>query len=78
MLCFVYKAGKPNSRMKREAFLQVVSKESIEDFLRYTQSPVSEPVDTFITSGVIGLVQVQKSCDKGTETVCLALADVWE
>ncbi|NXO24517.1 CNDG2 protein, partial [Cisticola juncidis] len=25
--------------MKREAFLQVVSKESIEDFLRYTQSP---------------------------------------
>lgn len=29
--------------MKREAFLQVVSKESIEDFLRYTQSPVSKP-----------------------------------
>ncbi|XP_032913613.1 condensin-2 complex subunit G2 [Catharus ustulatus] len=25
--------------MKREAFLQVVSKESIEDFLRYTQNP---------------------------------------
>ncbi|XP_066056812.1 condensin-2 complex subunit G2 isoform X2 [Chamaea fasciata] len=28
-----------NSRMKREAFLQVVSKESIEDFLRYTHNP---------------------------------------
>ncbi|NXN84882.1 CNDG2 protein, partial [Bombycilla garrulus] len=27
--------------MKREAFLQIVSKESIEDFLRYTQSPKS-------------------------------------
>ncbi|XP_063271825.1 condensin-2 complex subunit G2 [Prinia subflava] len=32
--------------MKREAFLQVVSKESIEDFLRYTQSP-KNTVDHF-------------------------------
>lgn len=29
--------------MRREAFLQVVSKESVEDFLRYTQNPVSKP-----------------------------------
>lgn len=68
MLCFGYKVGKTNSRMKREEFLQVVSKESIEDFLRYTQSPVSEPVWTFITSGVISLMQ--KSCDRGTENIC--------
>ncbi|XP_009474270.1 PREDICTED: condensin-2 complex subunit G2 [Nipponia nippon] len=32
--------------MKREAFLQVVSKESIEDFLRYTQNP-KNPFDPF-------------------------------
>ncbi|XP_039936835.1 condensin-2 complex subunit G2 [Hirundo rustica] len=32
--------------MKREAFLQVVSKESIEDFLRYTQNP-KNPFDHF-------------------------------
>ncbi|NWV64047.1 CNDG2 protein, partial [Malurus elegans] len=32
--------------MKREAFLQVVSKESIEEFLRYTQSP-KNPFDPF-------------------------------
>lgn len=50
MLPFVYKVRKTNSRMKREAFLQVVSKESIEDFLRYTQNPVSEPVYAYITS----------------------------
>lgn len=47
--------------MKREAFLQVVSKESIEDFLRYTQNPVSEPVYTYITSGVINNIG-WKSC----------------
>lgn len=70
MLCFGCKVGKTNSRMKREAFLRVVSKESIEDFLRYTQSPVSEPVCTFITSGVISLIQLQKSCDRGTEDIC--------
>lgn len=67
-LCFGYKVGKTNSRMKREAFLQVVSKESIEDFLRYTQNPVSEPVYTFNTPGIVSLLQVQKSCDRGTET----------
>lgn len=70
MLCLAYKVGKTNSKMKREAFLQVVSKESIEDFLRYTQNPVSEPMYTFITSGVISLLQVQKSCDKEAETIC--------
>ncbi|OPJ85324.1 condensin-2 complex subunit G2 [Patagioenas fasciata monilis] len=32
-------ARKNKTTMKREAFLRVVSKESIEDFLRYTQSP---------------------------------------
>lgn len=29
--------------MKREAFLQAVSKKSVEDFLRFTQISVSKP-----------------------------------
>lgn len=64
--------------MKHEAFLQVVSKESIEDFLHYTQNPVSEPMYICITYGVISLLWVQKLCDKGTETIWLVLADMWE
>ncbi|NXY67458.1 CNDG2 protein, partial [Glareola pratincola] len=39
--------------MKREAFLQVVSKDSIEDFLRYTQSPK----DTFDPFNLTELLQ---------------------
>lgn len=38
--------------MKREEFLQVVSKESIEDFLRFTQTPVSQPWYTYLTNKI--------------------------
>lgn len=41
--CFVYKARKTKTTMRHEAFLRVVSKESVEDFLRYTQNSVSKP-----------------------------------
>lgn len=38
--------------MKREEFLQVVSKESIEDFLRFTQIPVSQTWYTYLTNKI--------------------------
>lgn len=41
--CFVFKARKTKTTMRHEAFLRVVSKESVEDFLHYTQNSVSKP-----------------------------------
>lgn len=38
--------------MKREEFLQVVSKESIEDFLRFTRIPVSQTWYTYLTNKI--------------------------
>lgn len=42
-LFFVYVARRNKTTMKREAFLQAVSKKSVEDFLRFTQISVSKP-----------------------------------
>lgn len=64
--------------MKREAFLQVVSKESIEDFLACTQNPVSKPWHMCVTNKITSLLLVQKFCDIGTETISLVPADVLE
>lgn len=38
--------------MKREAFLQAVSKKSVEDFLRFTQISVSKPWYVCMTNKV--------------------------
>ncbi|KAK2524230.1 Ncapg2 [Columba livia] len=49
---FGYFLRKNKTMMKREAFLQVVSKESIEDFLRYTQSPVTDCLPSLMLTGI--------------------------
>lgn len=60
--------------MKREAFLKIVSKESVEDFLRYTQNPVSKPWYMCVTKKIAS----QLFCDIGTEAISLVPADVLE